>query len=51
MLYRKVYSIRGKISLLLKSYLGEKKQFVSFGGYELTCENIDVRVPLGVFNI
>ena len=41
------YGIRGKISLLLKSYLGERKQFVSFGGYESTCKNIDVGVPQG----
>ena len=32
---------------LLESYLTERKQFISFGVYVSTCENIDVRVPQG----
>ena len=33
--------------LLLKSYLTERSQFVSFGGYQSNCEKIGVGVPLG----
>ena len=33
--------------LLLKSYLIERSQFVSFGGYQSNCENIDVYVQQG----
>ena len=34
------YVLRGKLSLLLKSYIGKRKQFVSDGGYESTCDNV-----------
>ena len=33
--------------LLVSSYLNGKKQLVSFGGYESTCEKIEVGVPQG----
>ena len=36
--------VRGSILLLISSYLGRRKQFVSFGGYESTCEKIEVGV-------
>ena len=41
------YGIRGKMQLLIKSYLTERKQFVKFCGYESTCEKIHVGVPQG----
>ena len=33
--------------LLLKTYLTERSQFVSFGGYQSICEKIDVGAPQG----
>ena len=33
--------------LLISSYLDNRKQFVSFGGYESTCKKIEVGVPQG----
>ena len=33
--------------LLISSYLEGRKQYVSFGGYESTCEKIEVGVPQG----
>ena len=41
------YGIRGNMHLLISSYLDDRKQFVSFGGYESTCEKIEVGVPQG----
>ena len=35
--------------LLLKSYLTERSQFVSFGGYRSNCEKINVGVPQDLF--
>ena len=43
----KCYCIRGKMHLLIKSYLDQRKQFVNFRGYESTCEKIDVGVAQG----
>ena len=37
--------IKGKMIFLPKSYLAERNQFVSFGGYGSSCEKIDVCVP------
>ena len=37
--------IKGKMIFLPKSYLAERNQFVSFGGYGSSCEKIDVGVP------
>ena len=34
------YGLRGHIHLLIKSYLDGRKQFVSFGGYESSCETV-----------
>ena len=39
------YDIRLNIFLLLKSYLAERSQFMSFSEYQLNYENIDVVVP------
>ena len=39
------YCIRGNMFLLLKSYLSERSQFVSFGWYQSNCEKIYVGVP------
>ena len=33
--------------LLISSYLDGRKNFVSFGGYEITCEKIEIWVPQG----
>ena len=33
------------MQLLISSYLDGRKQFVSFGGYESTCEKCEVGVP------
>ena len=41
------YGIRGKLSLLLRSYLTKWKHYVSFLGLVSTCKNIDVGVPQG----
>ena len=41
------YGIRGNMHLLISSYLDDRKQFVSFGGYQSTCKNIEVGVPQG----
>ena len=32
------YNVRGNMHLLISSYLDGRKQFVSFGGYDSTCE-------------
>ena len=40
------YSIRGNI-FIAKIILAERSQFVSFGGYQSNCENINVGVPQG----
>ena len=39
--------MRGNMHLLISSYLDGRKQFVSFGGYESTCEKCEVGVPQG----
>ena len=36
------YGVRGNMHLLISSYLDGRKQFVSFGGYESTCEKSEV---------
>ena len=41
------YGLRGNRRLLTSSYLEEKKQFVSYGRYESTCEKIEVWVTRG----
>ena len=41
------YGVIGNMHLLISSYLDERKQFVSFGRYEPTCEKIEVGVPQG----
>ena len=38
-------SVRDSMHLLISSYLDESKQFVSFGGYESTCEKTEVGIP------
>ena len=35
----------GNIHLLTSSYLDGRKQFISFGGYESSCEKSEVGVP------
>ena len=35
------------MQLLIRFYLTEREQYVSFCGYESTCEKIDVGVPQG----
>ena len=39
------YDVRGNMHLLISSYLDGRKQFVSFGGYESTCEKCEVGIP------
>ena len=39
--------VRGNMHLLIKSYLDERKQFVSFGGYVSTCKKSEVGIPQG----
>ena len=41
------YSVKGNIHLLISKCLDGRKQFVSFKGYESTCEKIEVWVPQG----
>ena len=41
------YSVKGNIHLLIINYVDGRKQLVSFGGYESTCEKIEVWVPQG----
>ena len=41
------YGVRDKMHSLVKSYLEGRQQFVSFGGYESTCEKCEVGVPQG----
>ena len=41
------YGVRGKMQLLIKSYLTEREQYVNFCRYESTCEKIDVGAPQG----
>ena len=36
--------VRGNMHLLISSYIDVRKQFVSFGGYESTCEKFEVWV-------
>ena len=38
------YGVRGNMHLLISSYLDGRKQFISFGGYESTCEKSEVGV-------
>ena len=43
----KYYGLRGKVNDLLKSYLSNRKQFVTINGFDSDLKNIDCGVPQG----
>ena len=43
----KYYGLRGKVNDLLKSYLSNRKQFVTINGFDSELKNIDCGVPQG----
>ena len=43
----KAYGLRGNINKLLKSYLSDRKQYVSINGYDSEAKNVTCGVPQG----
>ena len=43
----KAYGLRGNINNLLKSYLNERKQYVSINGFDSDIKNVTCGVPQG----
>ena len=41
------YGVRGNVNKLIKSYLANRKQYVSLNGFDSEIKNIDCGVPQG----